>query len=100
MAEPPSILHPGPASPDPMRLLRRELDHLADALVDAEPSDRPALLVRVHRTVDTERRCGEEHSALARLLEHMLSDLSGDAASLDTVYYARQLVVHADRLSN
>jgi hypothetical protein len=30
----------------------------------------------------------------------MLSDLSGDAASLDTVYYARQLVVHADRISN
>lgn len=81
-------------------MLRSELDGLADALVDAGPADRPTLRGRVRHAVEMQRECGMPEGSLARLLEHILSDLTGDGATLDTLYYARQLAAHADRLPN
>lgn len=77
-----------------------ELAALADALVDAHPVDRPVLRARVHHAAEAHRRTGRGPDDLGKLLEHMISDLSRDAAALDTLYYARQLVVVADRLAN
>lgn len=82
------------------RALRRELDSLADALVDANPSDRPALHARVAEAVSAHRRFVDGQDDLRKLLRHMLFDLAGDSAPVDTLYYARQLVVVADRLPN
>ena len=85
--------------PDPRRL-RGELNRLADALVDARPDEREALLRRVRHAVETHRRCGLEQVALSRLLHHMLDDLAVESVTLDTLYYARQLVAQAERLPN
>jgi hypothetical protein len=82
------------------RALRTELGALADALVDARPADRSDLRVRVSHAVDAHRRLAGEQDELSRLLQHMMSDLSREAAPLDTLYYARQLVVAAERLPN
>ena len=86
-------------TPDPRRL-RGELDRLADALVDARPDERAALLHRVRHAVETHRRCGLGPGALSRLLHHMLDDLAAESVTLDTLYYARQLVAQAERLPN
>jgi hypothetical protein len=90
----------GQISSDPMRTLRSELGALADALVDAAPADRPQLFARVRHAEDVHRRCARSQDDLGRLLQHILADLSGDGAPLDTVYYARQIAVVADRLPN
>ncbi len=80
--------------------LRAELGALADALVDARPGDRSDLRARVRHAADVHRRLADEQDELGRLLRHMMADLSRDAALLDTLYYARQLVVVAERLPN
>lgn len=100
MTTPPPGIEPGNPSGDSWCLLRGELHRLADHLVDASPADRPALRLRVSHAVDTQRRFGIEDLALSRLLHHMLSDLSGEADAIDTLYYARQLVVQTERLPN
>jgi hypothetical protein len=85
---------------DPVTALRTELSALADALVDARPADRPGLQDRVRHAADVHSRIGGEQDDLSRLLQNMMTDLSREAVSLDTVYYARQLVVVVDRLPN
>lgn len=84
----------------PPETLRQELSALADAMVDARPADRPSLRARVLHAAEAHRRWGRGTEEVGRLLRHMISDLSRDAASLDTLYYARQLVVVADRIAN
>ena len=80
--------------------LRTELGALADALVDARPADRSDLRARVRHAVDAHRRLAKQQDELDRLLQHIMADLSRDAATLDTLYYARQLIVVAERLPN
>lgn len=100
MVTPHSIESAKAPSRDAWRVLRTELDALADALVDASPGDRLKLRARVRHAVEACRRCERAHDDLARLLQHILADLSGDGAPLDTLYYARQVAVQADRLPN
>lgn len=97
--QPPMRTDDAGSTADPRRL-RGELDRLADALVDARPDDRAALLRCVRDAVDTHRRCGLEQGALSRLLTHMLRDLTAESATVDTLYYARQLAAQAERLPN
>lgn len=86
--------------PGSVRELRHELASLADALVDAGPDDRSRLRARARRAAEAHLRSGAGADDLGRLLRHMLADLAGDAAPLDTLYYARQLAVAAERLPN
>lgn len=81
------------------RSLRDELTALADALVDARPSDRRALRERAGRVEDAYRRTSGGDD-VARLLAHIIADLSSDADALDTLYHARQLVVVAERVAH
>lgn len=99
MARSESARPDGGGSADPRRL-RVELDRLADALVDARPTDRPALRSRVRHAVEVQRACGLESRALSRLLHHILDDLSGSSVTIDTLYYARLLSAQAEGLPN
>lgn len=81
------------------RSLREELTALADALVDARPSDRRTLRERAGRVEDACRRTGGRDD-VARLLSHIVADLSSDADAIDTLYHARQLVVVAERVAH
>lgn len=81
------------------RSLRDELTALADALVDARPSDRRMLRERAGRVEDAYRRTGGRDD-VARLLAYIVADLSREADAIDTLYHARQLVVVAERVTH
>lgn len=97
---PPRSTQPPPADEGSRQTLRHEIAALADALVDARPADRAALRARIRRAVAEHHEALNDQAELGRLLRHMITDLGGDGASLDTLYYARQLVVVADHLPN
>lgn len=100
MASPDPTRQPDRARGEAWRALRTELGALADVLVDAGAMDRPLIQARVRHAADIHRRCADGQDDLGRLLQYIMADLSGDAAALDTLYYARMLVVVADRLPN